>query len=134
MKYLFVLIVSILGLASCKSNNHHNSESINLNDGEKWKVNAAMLTPILEAEKLLDAYIQNNSTDYKTLAKELDEKNQNLISNCTMKGKSHDELHKWLHPHLELVDELMNTKSDEDAKNIVSQLQQSFQNFHTYFN
>jgi hypothetical protein len=42
-----------------------------------------------------------------------------------MDGKSHDELHKWLHPQLELVKELENEIDVVKANEIVLQLQKS---------
>jgi hypothetical protein len=85
-----------------KHNDDDNDESqtIELNNGEKWKVNAEMIPHILEGEEILAKY---DNTDYKTLAKQLKEKNSGLIKSCTIEGKSHDELHKWLHPHIELI-------------------------------
>lgn len=51
-----------------------------------------------------------------------------------MKGTSHDELHKWLHPHLELTKELGEIKDAAKAKTIISELQGSYRNYHEYFN
>jgi len=51
-----------------------------------------------------------------------------------MKGKSHDELHKWLYPHLELVKELDNETDTVKAKEIVVKLQNSYQQYQIYFN
>ncbi len=44
-----------------------------------------------------------------------------------MDGKSHDELHKWLHPHLEIVKALANETDAEKSNKIVSKLQKSYQ-------
>lgn len=109
------------------------AEEIVLNEGKKWEVNAEMKPFIANAEKLLKKYIDSKGTDYKKLAEQLNAENSSLINSCTMDGKSHDELHKWLHPHLELVDELKNEDNAADAKEIVSELEHSFVTFHTYF-
>ena len=145
------LITSILSIAisffllSCgpnKSDQHgnnatqqeehqHNAEAtIELNNGEKWKVNSEMIPNIIESEELLNNYDGN---DYKSLAEQLKDKNNALISSCTMEGKSHDELHKWLHPHLELVSKLSKAKDKEQAEEIITELQKSFQTYKTYF-
>ena len=50
-----------------------------------------------------------------------------------MQGKSHDELHKWLHPYMELIKDLGNAKSDEEADQIVTTIQASFVIFNQYF-
>ncbi len=116
---------------------HHDaddsSEAIELNDGEKWKVNEEMKPFIINGEALVDKFITDKSTDYKKLAKDLKEQNQSLISSCTMDGKSHDELHKWLLPHLELTEELSEAKDENEAIEKIKELKLSFEEFHKYF-
>ena len=89
---------------------------------------------VLKGEELVNAYIQDGKTDYKTLAEQLKDQNSQLIKSCTMDGKSHDELHKWLHPHLDIVKALENETDATKANEIVSQLQYSYQHYHQYFN
>lgn len=50
-----------------------------------------------------------------------------------MDGKSHDELHKWLHPHLEIVKTLENETDATKANEVVAQLQHSYKEYHEYF-
>ncbi|MOA59843.1 hypothetical protein D3C78_1845640 [compost metagenome] len=50
-----------------------------------------------------------------------------------MSGKSHDELHKWLHPHLELVTKLEKAENEKDSNAIISQLLESYKTYHEYF-
>ncbi len=116
---------------------HHqdeNSEAIELNNGEKWLVNEEMKPFVLKGEELVNAYIQDGKTDYKTLAKQLKNQNSQLIKSCTMDGKSHDELHKWLHPHLEIVKALENETDVTKVNGFVLQLQYSYQHYHQHFN
>lgn len=151
MKKIIVLALSSLFLWSCNSNSestestqevstteehHHDesSEAIQLNSGEKWVINAEMKPFILKGEELVNTYIQNKQTDYKELAKQLKAQNSNLIESCTMDGKSHDELHKWLHPHLELVDKLEKDADVTASAETVAQIQSSYTVFHQYFN
>lgn len=108
-------------------------ESIELDNGKKWQVNVEMIPFILESEKILNDYVSAGSTDWSILATQLKEKNSGLIKSCTMKGKSHDELHKWLHPHMELINSLSQAKSSSNAKVLISELKKSFEAFHSYF-
>ncbi len=146
------ITISLLSLSffifSCGNNSHENAEvhsetaaheeydhdkakqSIELNNGQKWKVNTEMIPYVLDAEK---AFREYDNIDYKGLAKKLEEKNQGLIKSCTMDGKSHDELHKWLHPHLELVKSLSEAGEIKNANEIIEQLKESFKTYHTYF-
>ena len=151
MKKVIVFGMSVVLLWSCNNStenstahqetenhaeHHHdeNSESIELNNGEKWLVNEEMKPFVLKGEELVNTYIQDGKTDYKTLAEQLKDQNSQLIKSCTMDGKSHDELHKWLHPHLDIVKTLENETDAIKANEIVSQLQYSYQHYHQYFN
>lgn len=151
MKKIIVLAMSVVFLWSCnntaeKSTTHHeiknhsehhqdgNSEVIELNNGEKWVVNEEMKPFVITGENLVNDFISNQETEYNDLAKSLTEQNNDLIKSCTMKGKSHDELHKWLHPHLEIVKTLGDETDATKANEIVLQLQQSYQMYHQYFN
>jgi hypothetical protein len=51
-----------------------------------------------------------------------------------MDGRSHDELHKWLLPNLELVKDLEKSADQNEAKEIVMKLQKSNELYHKYFN
>lgn len=116
---------------------HHHDESsqvIELNNGEKWVVNSEMKPFVSKGAELVNVYVQENKTDFKELTTQLKEQNNQLIKSCTMKGKSHDELHKWLYPHLELVKELDNETDAVKAKEIVVKLQNSYQQYQIYFN
>lgn len=108
-------------------------ESIVLNNGEKWLVNDEMKPHILEAETVLNEYTKKGSNGFTTLATQLKEKNSGLIKSCTMKGESHDELHKWLYPHIQLIDSLAKAENVEDANAIINQLKSSFRTYHNYF-
>lgn len=88
---------------------------------------------VVKGEELVNSYIQNNQTDYKALAQQIKDQNNQLIKSCTIDGKSHDELHKWLHPHLELVIVLEKVKDENEAKQIVEKLKQSNELYHQYF-
>ncbi|UCA61727.1 hypothetical protein KB553_09380 [Chryseobacterium rhizoplanae] len=119
-----------------QTEHHHDesSEAIELNNGEKWLVNEEMNPIVLKGEELVNTYIKAGKTDYKTLSEQIKDQNSKLIKSCTMDGISHDELHKWLHTHLEIVKALGNETDATKANEIVLQLQHSYQNYHKYFN
>lgn len=108
-------------------------EALELNNGEKWIVNDEMKLHVQNGSILVNNYIQDKQTDYKALAQLLKDENNNIVKTCTMKGKSHDELHKWLHPHMELVKALENETDASKAAEIVLELQQSYQQYFLYF-
>ena len=157
MKKLFILAISSLVFYSCntatekttekaeenpkeetvKQEDHKGddkSETIELNNGAKWVVNEEMKPYVMKGEELVNNYSQKNQTDYKQLAADLKAENEKLIKSCTMNGKSHDELHKWLEPHLKLTKHLEKADDAANAKTLVTDLQSSYKSYHEYFN
>jgi hypothetical protein len=132
--YIISIAVLIALLATSCGNSHksHNQEAvqIELNNGQKWNVNSEMTPYILDAEQILMDY---NGSNHKGLAEQLNAKNKGLIKSCTMDGKSHEELHKWLHPHMQLIENLDDAENTEEADIIIDELKTSFQNYHKYF-
>lgn len=127
--------VSNVEVTTIKDTSHQQAlpEIIEMDNGQKWKMNAEMRPFIAAGEGILKTYTESNSKDYTTLAAQLKEKDDALIKSCTMKGKSHDELHKWLHPHLGLVAALAKAENEQQAKDLIMQLNKSFEAFHQYF-
>ena len=109
------------------------TQGIELNNGAKWAVNEEMKPFVNKGEALVANYSQHNGTEFTKLAQEIAAQNEQLIKSCTMKGKSHDELHKWLEPHLALVKELGNTTDSVKAKHIVAQLEKSYHDYSNFF-
>jgi len=117
-------------------NEHHHddeSEAIELNNGEKWKVDANMLTHIRNMENDVISFANVEQKDYKSLSEKLQSNVDLLTSNCTMKGKAHDELHKWLLPYIDLVKELSEAKDETEAEKQFQSIQTSFTTFNQYF-
>lgn len=153
MKKTIVLGLSILLFGSCnnvekkassqEADNHtedhaahHYNEStdaLELNEGERWTVNEEMKPFVSKQEELLNTYAQSNQSDYKALAGQLQEQNQLLIQSCTMTGKGHDELHKWLHPYMALLVDLEQAESKENADKLISEANASFETYHAHF-
>ena len=114
---------------------HHDdeSEAIELNNGEKWQVNANMITHIRNMENDVVSYAKVEQKDYKSLSEKLQSNIDLLTSNCTMKGKAHDELHKWLLPYIDLVKEFSEAKDETEASKHFENIQISFTTFNQYF-
>lgn len=115
---------------------HHDadlSEEIELENGQKWKVNEEMTPFLLGGKQIVADYLAADGTDYQQLAADVKEQNSQLIKSCTMQGKSHDELHKWLHPHLDLVKALEATTDADEASKLVNKLKISYDTYSNYF-
>lgn len=112
---------------------HHGMSGMSLNQGQKWMVNDEMKPHVHRAENHLNQYFQSNETDYKMLASKLKEENTGLIKSCTMDGQSHDELHKWLEPHMALINDLENAENLEEANDVLSKMKASFESYNQHF-
>ena len=151
MKKSILVALSIFALISCKNNSEETvtttetvtehietnadaSDKIRLNNNEKWIVNEEMKPFVVNGQELIALYTKENKTDYKKLAADLKAENSKLIKSCTMDGASHDELHKWLHPHLDLVNRLAEIDNPEKAKVLIAEIAASYQMYHEYFN
>lgn len=113
----------------------HNSDviGIELNNGEKWKVDETMLYHIRNMESDVFSFSKLKEKEYKTLAISLQSNIDLLTSNCTMKGKAHDELHKWLLPYIDLVKEFSESKDETTLNEQFQKIQTSFTTFNQYF-
>lgn len=109
------------------------NEAIELNDGEKWKVDENMIIHIRNMENDVIAFATTEQKDYKSLSEKLQTNIDLLTSNCTMNGKAHDELHKWLLPYIEMVKELSEAKNEIEASKHFEDIQISFTTFNQYF-
>lgn len=109
--------------------NHSDDEAIQLDGDKKWKVDDNMMAHIQNMEKDIASFDNSKPENYQVLADNLKENLDLLTSNCTMKGQAHDELHKWLLPYLELVDDFSKDKTKEQ----LTAIQQSFITFNQYF-
>jgi hypothetical protein len=80
---------------------HSESDSIEFNNGAKWKVVPDMMKHIRNMESDINRFAETKHSDlkdYTQLGASLQKNIDLLTSNCTMEGKAHDELHKWLVP------------------------------------
>lgn len=120
-------------LLAMNCGNNSNLLPLELNNGQQWIINSEMVPHIERSEKLVTQFMEDGDSNYLKLAEALKENNQLLISSCTMKGKSHDELHKWLHPYIKMVSDLSKAKSSNESKEILQQITNSFDTYHQYF-
>ena len=146
MKYSYTIVLGIaLLFSSCgnETNNnapvsdteheHSSEESIELDNGEKWVVVEEMMGHIQNMETDVKSFENLEEKDFSVLATKLEDNIDLLTSNCTMTGKAHDELHKWLLPYIDLVGELSNAKDTDEASKVYKEIQTSFKTFNTYF-
>lgn len=104
------LAVGVVGCGSPKSGDgdaahasHGGSHAaLELNNGKKWQVDPPMMAHIHNIRNPVMAFKSSAEQDHAALAATVQENLGRLVENCTMEGKAHDELHKWLMPFLGL--------------------------------
>ena len=143
MKSIFSIAVISLTLItiSCTNQTESNDNSdspkntynIELINNEKWEVNKEMMVHIKNMESDIEAVSNQSSPNYAELGSSLGENIGLLTSSCTMTGKAHDELHKWLLPFIDLVKELNAANSKEEQQKSFETIQKSMNEFNTYF-
>lgn len=131
------IILVLISTVACNSNQSQPSaihkNDIVLNQGQKWKVNPEMMVYIHQSETTAKEALHGDAIDYVLVGNTLTEQVKLLTKSCTMKGQSHDELHKWLHPYMLLVDSLSSANSTDEAHKLIIDINHSFEQFHIYF-
>lgn len=112
---------------------HKDMMPIQLNDGKPWKADEEMIQRVAEMRKELEENISAEQIDQAALAQSLDHHTGKFVESCTMKGQGHEELHKWLEPYMGLIKELHNAESNDEAKEIMDEMQAMLKAFGEYF-
>ena len=87
--------------------NHENGSEVQLNDGKLWLANYETTKGVLNMQKLLNTFSGGESLEaYATLKSDLEKEFGTIITECTMKGESHNQLHNFLVPLKELFNGL----------------------------
>ncbi len=141
IKYLFLALL-LVGFSSCSEPKEEKKEvteqitdpnQIVLIDGVKWKVNPEMAVHVTNMESRISTFSGASQDEFIALADFLQTEIGNVTSKCTMKGQSHDELHKWLLPYIENVKALSKTTTVEEGKTEVAKLKTSLETYNIYF-
>lgn len=140
LPYSFLLAILLINTACSNEQTAQESElprqnphAIELNGENKWKVDPDMLFHIRSMEEKTAEFSASGDANFRALSTELNEDIHLLTSNCTMSGKAHDELHKWLLPFIDLVGELEKSNGKDDAVKRLKAIEASFKEFNTYF-
>jgi hypothetical protein len=145
-KFLWNLLL-ILGLAlgpiACSTSRsgsthpHHPPHgpyaTLELNDGKKWVVDKPMMANIRSMEKAVHDFDGAAGRDHVVLATTIQDDLGRLVTNCTMKGKAHDELHKWLMPFLGFSAEYSKATDPKVQQQKFAEIKNAFVVFNAYF-
>jgi hypothetical protein len=110
---------------------------ISLNNDGKWHSDQSTYTGMKRLELKLYTFKNNNEEssleDYHELGIALTKINNDLISQCSMKGVDHDQLHILLAPMLTNVDVIKNGGDVDKAKANTEALAEAVAQFFVHF-
>ena len=92
-----------------------------------------MMKYLKAMENEINTFSDGELKDFKQLSDNLLLNIDSLTSNCTMQGQAHDELHKWLVPYIETVNEFSELKDQTAKEETILLLQNSYVTFNNYF-
>lgn len=116
-----------------KLDSDSNSEELHLNGDQKWNVSPHMIAHLDSIENLI---LSNENLDNMTgqsLANAIDSQLKLVTQSCDMQGEAHEQLHLWLLPFWDLVDQLATSEGQENQVKLVNELITSMNSYHTYF-
>lgn len=149
---IFTALVVLLAFGSCKQNEQKPTEpapaekaefeqdnaavwkdDISLDEGRMWKANQETTEGILAMSSLVENSSPSNVEEYRELGNSLNEKINEVIKKCTMKGPSHDNLHIYLQPLIEKIAALQEAPTTQKAEELVGEIRQHLKDYHSYF-
>lgn len=132
---LFCVGVS-LALLGCRAAHTHPApaqHSLQLNGGQKWLVPKPMMAHLENLEQAVRDFEAQPRRGHAALATAIQDNLGRLVTNCTLEGKAHDELHKWLMPLLGLSAEYTKATEPQVQAELLGKIKQSLALFHEYF-
>lgn len=138
-----LLLGLTLGLLGCSTSHrgssggdhpgHGKAASLELNEGKKWVVAKPMMVHIRNLETAVQVFDRTSGHDHASLAAQIQDDLGRLVTNCTMEGKAHDELHKWLMPFLALSTDYVKATDPQVQQHKLQEIKQALRVFHEYF-
>ena len=108
-------------------------KEILLNEGAKWEANLKTNEGVQKMQNTIKTQTTTTLEDFHKLATQLNDDKNYVVKNCTMKGASHDNLHIWLMPLIEKIDEISEAKTVADASKLKQSIKENIHGYHTYF-
>ena len=154
-KTLFMIAFLSAFLPSCKNNpkvadhmegsgesteaiSHHEEQDeqaapVLLNNGEKWKANEETTAGIKKMTALTTAFpAQPTPADYQAIKRSLENEFNLILSQCTMTGEAHTQLHNYLLPMKPLFEDLK-SQDTEICSLAMNKLKQHLAGYENYF-
>jgi len=116
MKRITLILITSIFIFSCNQNNKDKLivdtstikiEGVSTNNGGLWKANSETTDGIVKMQKLMYSFSdEENVNAYSSLKTSLEDEFTTIFQKCTMKGESHNQLHNYLKPMIEIFEGL----------------------------
>ena len=112
---------------------HDNAQTVQLNNGEKWQANPETTQGIAAMQQLVSSFSTTPAAeDYKQLKEKLETEFKTIFQKCTMTGESHNQLHNYLLPLKDLIEDL-GSGNPEASKKALNEIQMHLTKYGMYF-
>lgn len=114
------------------SDEHSESLSANglqLNNGEKWTADEPTNQGMIQMHTFISKAISQSDSKPLIIKEKLTEQFNSLLKQCTMQGEDHNQLHLYLVPLKQQIDEL----DEKSGKEKLNKIESYITEYHTYF-
>jgi hypothetical protein len=119
--------------AEPSSDEHGSAQTVQLNNGAKWQANPETTQGIAAMQQLVSSFSKTPATeDYKQLKEKLETEFKTIFQKCTMTGEAHTQLHNYLLPLKEMIEDLGSNNPDE-SKKALNEIQMHLTKYSMYF-
>ncbi|NMH87473.1 hypothetical protein [Flavivirga algicola] len=138
MKNLILILLIIATTYSCKNNKPNIEtdpalEELIFNEGKPWFVNNETHIGVTKMDVLIKNFNKSKDKNYSNLGELLSKQTSYIIKNCSMTGKSHDQLHIVLVPILNEISVLKEGKDNTIKKMALLKLQIYIDTYFKHF-
>jgi len=108
-------------------------KDIQLNNGIKWNANIETTQGVNRMLEEIKKSSPKTVEEYVSLANKLNTEKNMIVEKCTMEGKSHDNLHIFLHPLIEKINHLLKVTTMKDGMEITNSIVENLEAYTYYF-
>lgn len=104
-----------------------------LDNGKKWQANSETTEGIHAMIDLVNNHDMATVESFNQLGEDLNIIKNYIIKSCTMKGESHNNLHVFLLPLMQKIDELSEVSNDREGATLQMDITRHLELYTTYF-
>lgn len=119
-----------------KHDHEGTEERLELNNNAKWKADSSTNNNVKNLQAIVEKF--NKGADksigaYRAAGSDLQAGLDKMVAECKMKGPDHDALHKWLKPLIGDVSELKKSTGEQEAADLVKEIDNQLTLYAQYF-